>query len=53
MPYNCTSDALYQFTLFKWWNEKDIENKFLVCQVVLPGHHSSDHVGAGGEVGGY
>ncbi len=35
-----------------WWNEKDIKNKFLVCQVVLPWHHGSYHVGAGGEVGG-
>jgi hypothetical protein len=23
------------------------------CQVVLPGHHGSDHVGARDEVGGY
>ncbi len=30
---------------------KTFKNKFLVSQVVLPGHHGSDHVG--GEVGGY
>ncbi len=52
MPYNCTSDALCQFTLFKWWNEKDIKKLVLVCHVVLPGDHGSDHVGAGGEVSG-
>jgi hypothetical protein len=32
-------------------NEKDIKKLLLVCHVVLPGHHGSGHVGAGGEVG--
>jgi hypothetical protein len=32
---------------------KTKKDKFLVSQVVLPGHHGSDHVGSGGEIGGY
>jgi hypothetical protein len=34
-------------------NQERHKKLILVSQVVLPGHHGSNHVGAGGEVGGY